>query len=452
MKYTLGRLLVAWAVWLVVIPATASELSLSVDEAKTLSFSTPIDTVFIANPELADFQVVKGNRLIVFGKKTGRTSLVVLGTDGTSLANRVLVINRNFTNLRRQVAALYPDSDITLAPLGDQLVLSGVVASESVRQGIYHLVGDALGLGFEERRVSVALGDETQETDFLARRTYRGLIDNLTVAVVRQVNVKLTIAEVSQSFLRQLGVKWGSDIGVGGEIDFLGNGQFTELLGDRINSMDIRNYISAADDDSLGQVLAEPNLSVISGESASFLAGGEMPIVTRIDETNQITYKEYGVRLDLAAKVEQDDRIKLTLQPEVSAIDYQFAAEGIPAFKTRRARTTVQLGDGESFVLGGLLNSEDREALSKIPLIGDLPVLGALFRHTRNERVKSELIIVATVNLVKPVPAETIQLPHMTVAPSLMRYFNLPISLPGEPKLPAYRQAKEILARGGFRE
>ncbi len=429
-------------------PASAKEILLALDEATTLSFPSPIDTVFIANSELADYQIVKGNRLIVFSKKTGRTSLVVLGDRGATLANRVLVINRSLAELRQQVAVLYPDSKMTLSPLGEQLVLSGVVASESERQGIYTLAGEFLGQGYEEKTLEVTLGEETRDAEFMTRRIYKGLVDNLSVAVVRQVNVKLTIAEVSQSFLRQLGVKWG---GMKGD-DFLGNGQFTEILSDRINSKDIRNYISAADDDTLGQVLAEPNLSVISGETASFLAGGEMPIVTRIDDTDQVTFKEYGVRLDLAAKVEQDDKIKLTLQPEVSAIDYQFAAEGTPAFKTRRARTTVQLGDGESFILGGLLNSEDREALAKIPLIGDLPVIGALFRHTRNERVKSELIIVATVNLVKPVPAESIQLPQMTVTPSLMRYFNIAPLPPGQQEQQAYGKAQQTLSRGGFRE
>lgn len=446
---TQARLLRGCLFWLVLGCSTvhAAEMVLAQDEAVTLSFTTPIDTVFIAEPELADYQVVKNDRLVVYGKKTGRTSLVVFGMDGSTLATKTITIQANLGALKQQIASLYPESAITLTPVGEQLVVSGRVASEKIRRTIYTMVGEYLNRGFEKVEPELEFEENSQELDFMFRRVYNGVVDNLEVAEVRQVNVKLTVAEVSQSFLRQLGVKWGTGSG-----DAFSNGQFTELLGDKINSMDIRRYISAADDDSLGQVLAEPNLSVISGETASFLAGGEMPVQTRNDDTNQVTFKEYGVRLELAALVEEDDKIKLTMEPEVSAIDAQFSVNGMPAFKTRRARTTIQLGDGESFILGGLLSSEDREALSKIPLAGDLPVIGALFRHTENHRVKSELIIVATVNLVKPVAAETIQLPRMTVTPQLTRYFNIvPVKrhrIDGNVE----REVRAIMQQGGFRE
>ena len=167
-------------------------------------------------------------------------------------------------------------------------------------------------------------------------------------------------------------------------------------------------------------------------------------------------YKEFGIRLEMAAKVLQDDKIKLSMMPEVSAVDstYNDQILNIPTFKTRRARTTVQLGDGQSFVLGGLLNSEDREALSKIPLIGDLPVIGAMFRHTNNTRIKTELIIVATVNLVQPVEPGTVQLPHYTRTNTLLRFFRL--DTPGHSsgntiKSAQQKEAQEILVTGGFK-
>ena len=145
----------------------------------------------------------------------------------------------------------------------------------------------------------------------------------------------------------------------------------------------------------------------------------------------------------------KDDKINLSMQPEVSAVDHSVINElNIPGFSTRRARTTVQLGDGESFVLGGLLNSEEREALSKIPLIGDIPILGALFRHTTTERQKSELIIVATVNLVKPVQPGVVQIPRMHLRDSLYNYFNLN----DPPNSPRHNQARLILSTGGFKE
>ncbi len=136
--------------------------------------------------------------------------------------------------------------------------------------------------------------------------------------------------------------------------------------------------------------------------------------------------------------------------PEVSSLDEQYRSEllEIPAFKTRRARTTVELGDGESFILGGLLSSEEKEALAKIPFIGDVPILGSLFRHTQSERRNTELLIVATVNLVEPIATSDVRLPSMQRTSILNRWF----ALPPETEPDTRKQAENILAEGGFKE
>ncbi len=441
------KLVLALALLCFLPPASAARIiNLGLDEATAFKYQQPIDTVFIANPDIADYQVVKDNQLIVFGKQVGSTSLLVMDADGKIIASRTLVINKSLANVRQQIAARFPDSNIEMINLGDQVVLSGTVPSEQVREDIYRLVGELLGKDYEDYKFNWKVHEQELEIDFMTRRRFKGLVNNIEVAEVKQLNVKLTIAEVSHSFIRQLGFKWGSITSDG---VFIGNGQFAGLIGSDFSKNIIR-FISAVDDDSMGKILAEPNLSVISGETASFLAGGEMPIVTKIDDTYVVSYKEFGVRLELAAKVLKDNKIKLTMQPEVSAIDVQNRNEtlDIPAFKTRRARTTIQLADGDSFVLGGLLNSEDREALSKIPLIGDIPILGSLFRHSQNERHKTELIIVATVNLVKAVPQDKIQIPKIVRDYSLLRYFALDFRTPSSVK----DLANNILATGGFKE
>ena len=427
-------------------------INIGVDEAERLHYRTPIDTVFIANPAIADYQILKGNRLVVFGKQVGSTALLILDADGKTIDDKTLVVNKSLAHIRQQLLIRFPGQSIDVLNLGEQVVLSGTVPSEQMRQDIYRLVGELLNKNASIEKRNWVTDDKTFDLRFLTEHRYDGIVNNIEVDEVKQVNVKLTVAEVSHSFMRQLGIRWGT---VNADGMFLG-GQFqhivTNVVGDvgvEMTASAIARYISVADNDAMGQVLAEPNLSVISGETASFLAGGEIPIVTILNDTQSITYKEFGIRLELAAEVLKDDKINLSMQPEVSAIDHSVINElNIPGFSTRRARTTVQLGDGESFVLGGLLNSEEREALSKIPLIGDIPILGALFRHTTTERQKSELIIVATVNLVKPVQPGVVQIPRMQVRDSLYNYFNLN----DPPNSPRHNQARLILSTGGFKE
>ena len=450
----LGRalfLLLALTTTTAVYAHTQRIINLGLNEAMPLKYTQRVDTVFIANPEVADYQVVKGNQIVIYGKTVGSTSLLLLDEKGSTIDYRTLVINKSLTSIEQQIAARYPESTITLMNLGEQVVLAGAVPSEQMKRDIYYLVGELLGKESTDEKISWVTDDKTHDLRFMTRREFKGVVNNIEVAEVKQVNVKLTVAEVSHSFIRQLGAKWGS-FDASGE-NFLGNGQiFTRTLGS-INSSDIARYISAADDDSMGQILAEPNLSVISGETASFLAGGEVPLVTIIDGSQSIEYKEFGVRLEVAADVQRDDKINLAMQPEVSAIDSKSidVAGNLPTFRTRRARTTIQLGDGESFVLAGLLNNEEREALSKIPLIGDIPIFGSMFRHTTHERQQTELIIVATVNLVKPVPPGSIQLPQMQQKKSLVNFFNIPGQNNIQPT-PVENKARLILSAGGFKE
>ncbi|CAM3513524.1 type II and III secretion system protein family protein [Parendozoicomonas haliclonae] len=430
--------------------AADNNLYLDVHKAEMLHYSGLIDTVFVADPQIADYRVINNNRLVVYGKQPGSTSLLVTDAKGNQLDQRTLVVTNNLSSVKAQLKLRFPDADIALTTVGDQVVLSGTVASDDVSQDVYKLTGQLLGKKYKEDKFAWKEGGDDNQISFMTRYTYEGLVNNLQVDAVKQLNVKLTIAEVSHSFIRQLGVKFGSLLGEGDGAKFIGNGQFFNRLG-HLNSSSIGRFISAADDDAMGQILAEPNLSVLSGETASFLAGGEMPIITYVEGSQNIHYKEFGVRLTLAAKVHKDSTINLSVEPEVSSVDVSKSNNklDLPAFKTRRTRTTIQLADGESFVLGGLISAEDRDALSKVPFAGDIPILGAAFRHTDNQRQKTELIIVATVNLVKPVKAGSIQLPQMNRVDSLLRYFNLD-SRKEQPAVSA--QAHSILATGGFKQ
>lgn len=408
-------------------------LNLNKDEAKTIQLDVDMSSVFISNPNIADYSTIGKKTLVVYGKSVGSASLIIFDSDGKTVYSRTVTVNTNLLSLKQYVSAQFPDLSIEISHIGDHIVLEGLVATEQQKMDVEALVGEILGKSFNELTVTL----EGRGKPFHKEKTYQGILNNLKVAVTKQVNVKLTVAEVSQSFVENLGVRLFSD----GE----GFGTITNsIVG--FSASDIVAIINAVQDNSVGQVLAEPNISVISGESASFLVGGELPLVTVIDGTTTVTYKEYGIKLDLAANVLKDDKIRLAILPEVSSLDSQYRNEtyDLPALKTRKASTVVELGDGQSFVLAGLLNNEEVESFSKIPFIADVPILGALFRYSQTERKKTELVIVATVSLVKPIESRDVRLPVFRQTTTLERLFDF--SQEGEDQ----QETQEWLEEGGF--
>lgn len=427
-------LLISWMA--LAVQASTTVMNLSKGQAQAFQVKRVIGSVFIADPTIADYQVIDKKKVVAFGKSVGSTSLLVFDEEGNTITGRQLVVNQSMVHIQQQIQLRYPELDVSIYNLGDQVVLSGLVASEEQKNNIERLVGELLAKSSTEDEIEWDTGKETYQLSFMRSYRYDGIVNNLEVATTKQVNVQLTVAEVSSSFMEKFGV------------DFSSFGQESGIFVNPLKSFsasDIITVISAVGDDSVGQILAEPNLSVLSGETASFLVGGELPVITRIDGGVNVQYREYGVKLDLAADVRRDDKIKLALMPEVSSLDEQFSnnAYDLPALKTRRARTTVELGDGESFVLGGLLNSEERESLSKIPFVGDIPILGALFRNTETERTKTELIIIAKVNLVKPIKSDQVVIPQMQRTSTLERFFALDA-------VPEQAPLRQWLRKGGF--
>jgi pilus assembly protein CpaC len=427
--------------------AYASQIiNFSEGDAEALSTKQEIGSVFISDPEVADYQVIDKHKVVVFGRAIGKASLIVFSEDGDTILQRQLVVNKSLVHIEQNIKMRYPNAEVSLFNLGDQVVLSGTVATEEEKDGINILVGELLGKNSENYDIEWDLGEQSLTMDFMRKRTFEGVVNNIEVASTKQINVKLSVAEVSHSLLENFGVQYATS----GQT----SGVFANALGN-FSSQSIIRAISAINDDEVGQILAEPNLSVVSGETASFLVGGELPLTTILDDTVQIIYKEFGIRLEVMAKVLRDDKIRVSLMPEVSSLDTQYANDefNIPAFKTRRARTTVELADGQSFVLGGLLNSEERELLRKIPYIGDIPILGSLFRYTETERNKTELLIIATVNLVNPISPSDAQLPTFERTSNAQRFFVLPAFKKDQGISEQSRIATEqILSAGGFKQ
>ncbi|MFA1562334.1 type II and III secretion system protein family protein [Aliivibrio fischeri] len=420
--------------------ATAN-INLSPGAAKTISLKKDIASVLISDPQIADYQIIDKRKIALYAKNIGRSSILAFDNEGSTIYNKSVIVRRDLKDIRLYLKGKYPKANVNIFNIEDRVVLTGTVTNEQDKDEINEIVGELLNKEKEVFSFEQNTSDEDYEIQFMERHKFKGIVNNIVVEATKQVNVKISIAEVSQSFLQQIGIQYGSNSNMAGV--------FVQPL-TSFSSSDIMSVITAIGNDSIGQILAEPNLSVVSGESASFLVGGELPVVTSINNSTNVEYKEYGVRLELMAKVKKDDKILLSLIPEVSSLDAQYENQSydIPSLKTRRARTTVELGDGQSFVLGGLLNSEDKESLQKIPFIGDIPILGALFRNSTTERNKTELIIVATVNLVKPIQSSKIQLPKIKRTNTLNRFFAIDRS---------YIQAgeefsTEILKNGGFKK
>ena len=332
---------------------------------------------------------------------------------------------------------------------------------EETRDGVYQLVGSLVGSG-DGGGKSNGSNASSENTRFAIAKVYNNVINRLQVPSSNQVNVKLTVVEVSKEFTDNLGIEWSS-LTLDSIINGGGNGGMTtnspgvfNLLGFR-RGFDVGNIstlINAVKNDSIARVLAQPNLTVLSGESASFLVGGEIPIMVKDQDSVTVQYKEYGIRLNITAKVEKRQKIRLFVSNELSSVtgSYAYNDYQIPTMRTRRSSSTIELADGDSFVIGGLLSEADKESLTKVPFIGDIPVLGALARSSMTERSKSELVVFATVNLVKPqseAAARNMSLPSFRRSSVEKLFFNVGV----DQKMREERlnsDAGRFLEQGGF--
>ncbi|WP_318495371.1 type II and III secretion system protein family protein [Photobacterium leiognathi] len=408
--HTMVRGLLACILFVFSINSMASERTMTLNDAVNLSFNDEIGTVFISSPNVADYKIIDPQQLVLFANQVGDTTLIVYNTQDQVLLSQRITVNVDLKKVRRQLALRYPQFNLTLNAVGNQVAVRGQVDTTEQRDDIYRIIGTLLN------RPTKQNNDNDDDKNALDEPQWDGIINGITVAEAQQVNVKITVAQVTKEFNETIGVDWPS-IGSGLKSFALFQYKFNDLS----------SVISAIANDSIAEVLAEPNLTVLSGESAKFLVGGEVPMITHDNSQTSISFKKYGISLDLTAKVLSDHKIKLKLAPEVSAVDKMVKGSGveIPQMITRRAETTVQLADGQSFMLGGLMSKDDQENTAKVPLLGDIPVIGGAFRSVSTRRAKTELVIIATVNLVHPVATTEIRLPHIQKTKTLERLFNI---------------------------
>ncbi|MDZ4139190.1 MAG: type II and III secretion system protein family protein [Erythrobacter sp.] len=432
------------AVPMVAMPATtaiaqqvvspAQEIVLSIGRGELVTVPGAMADVFVANDAVADVQVKSQRQLYVFGKAGGETTIYASNASGDVIFSANIRVGSNIGSVDQMLAMAMPDAKVSVSTMGTNTVLlTGTVAAPE----------DAAEA---ERLVQAFLGEEAN------------VISRLKTATPLQVNLHVKFAEVSRSLLREIGGNLQTADGTGGfrfgvgtgrsiggkEFNFggplgVGNGAVqtsmvlpdgTEIVGPSVNSNDGTsiaglgrlfgiNTLGALDlSERLGLVttLTEPNLTALSGETAMFLAGGEFPIPIA-QGLGQVTvqFREFGVSLAYTPTVLSNGRISLRVRPEISELSTQgsIVLNGfqVPALTTRRTETTVELGSGQSFMIAGLMSANSQNTLDKAPGLGDVPILGNLFRSREFRRGETELVIVVTPYLVKPVDAKDIKLP-----------------------------------------
>lgn len=398
----------AWSKPLELVNRGHQEMALEVHKGRLIKLRAAASTVFVADPEIADVQIKSPTLVYVLGKGPGETTLFAVDGREQVLASIDLHVSHNVSRIHNSIRQLHPEADITVSSIGDALVLDGIVDSASTAENIRRVAAGAVG---DPKKVMMRIG-----------------IDAPT-----QINLRVRIAEVSRDIDKQLGFNWsiaGSAAGIAFGVATANpfNASVTQhtlsVSGIGIGGFDLNAVIDALEEEGLISVLAEPNLTALSGEAASFLAGGEFPIlVPDSDGRVTIEFKKFGVSLSFTPTLMGRDRVNLHVRPEVSQLSTTNAVTlnnfQIPSLTTRRADTTVELGSGQSFAIAGLIQNNVTHDISKFPGLGDVPVLGGLFKSDRFQREESELVIIVTPYVVRPIsrqrlaaPTDGLEYPH----------------------------------------
>lgn len=416
----------------------ASDIVLSIGRGELINVPGSMADVFVANEAIADVQVKSQRQLYVFGKAGGETTVYASNANGDIVWSANVRVGSNIGSIDQMLALAMPDAKINVATMGSNTVLlTGIIAAPE----------DAAEA---ERLVQAFVGEDAN------------VISRLRMATPLQVNLRVRFAEVSRSLVRAIGANLTSVDGTGGFKFGVGGGRtgfaptflpgstagvdtqivrqvtdpvtgevireipqtlINSLSGSRTISglgkflgLDIGSALDLAERDGLVTTLSQPNLTALSGETADFLAGGEFPVpISQGLGTTAIEYRKFGVSLAYTPTVLANGRISIRVRPEVSELSSQGAVTlngfQVPALTIRRAETTVELGSGQSFMIAGLMSNNSQNAIDKAPGLGDMPILGNLFRSTEFRKGQTELVIVVTPYLVKPVDDSDIVLP-----------------------------------------
>jgi len=399
-------------------PTPATPLHVLANQSVLLDSPFDIKRVSIARPETADIMVVSPRQMMIIGKAFGTTTLVYWSRE--EVANTLeVIVGINLDLVKEDLRKIAPGETFEVTAAGDTLILNGTVADNVVQTRLVEG----------------------------ARAHVKNVVNLLRVQKLEQVLLQIRVSEIDRTIAKELGFNWlfvgnslvgalsppGNFNPLGGLIGGGGILHPSAPAGDQLNAFltkpggqDFAVFLRALDDKGGFKMLAEPNLVVANGAEGKFLVGGEFPIVintaTGGTAAYSVTYKEFGVRLNFRPRISSNGEIYLTVSQEVSELDYANAVvlQGfrIPALKIRKAESGLQLADGQTFVLAGLIDNKVQKQVSKFPLLGDIPILGALFRSTKYINNETELMVMVTPKIVRPLSKDEIPtLPSETMKP-----------------------------------
>jgi len=417
-------------------------VQLVVNQGSLLQLPREATNVMVANPSIASFQVASPGSVFVFAKIPGTTTLYALDGNDEVVAAIQLVAKPNVVELTRlgeQIANEIPGAEVELVPSGSSLIVRGSVRTPQHAKQVMDSVEANLGARSSQAGGG---GQAPAQGGANGQAPAPRVINQLKVELSAQINISVRIVEVSRSLTTSLGLNWDvalkdgnyflrngatlfdaantSLIPVSGPFDraFSGSRNVANAVAGgfhRNGSTTVGGLLTALSEDGLATILAEPNLTAMSGETAGFAAGGEVPIVTFVNNSVNIDYKQYGVIMRMTPTLLSPNRISLHVAPEVSDLSDDGAVEQdgftIPAFKVRRADTTVELASGQSFALAGMLRSSITQQVNSVPGLKSIPVLGHLFESETSAQSDSELVIIATAYVVEPSAPGNLQTP-----------------------------------------
>ncbi len=393
---------------------------IAVSEGITIQLPQPAQTIFIADPNIADIQAPSNTTIFMFGKRPGKTTLFALDENGNKILSHSIIVFQPLDDVRKLLKTELGNETVVLRPTPGGVVMSGTVSNPEVAETAKTLVTQSLGSG-------------------------TALINRLKIAGKMQVSLHVRVIEIARSINKELNLNWNS-LGDIGQVAIIGGPQIMNSRPGAGNEhcCKNKNILQTIDDLAAGgliSVLAEPNLTAVSGESASFLAGGEFPIPVTQGQNGAVTiqYQSYGVGLDFVPTVLSDDLISIRVKPEVSEMASQTVSSGnmvVPYMTTRRAQTTVELGSGQSFAIGGLIRKTSTKSAAPTTGFERVPLIGGLFHGTSHagnlQRSDSELVIIVTPYIVRPATGtKVLQAPYVTEKTS----FAVPVA-PPEPHYP----------------
>ena len=383
------------------VPTQQPTLTLEINKGTALKLPGPAATVFVAAPDIADVQVKSPTMIYVFAKKPGDTVLYAVDDQDRVLLNTIVSVTSPVSRMKATLDTLYPNNQVTFENQGETIVLGGTVRSAQIAE--------------DARRMALQHVNGNPSK----------VVSTIRVDAPNQVQLRVKVAEVRREALKRVGINWQNINGLG-IAPLIGtmNGGFAistitatggaASAAARIQGGNFDTVLDFLATNNEATILAEPNLVAMSGEVASFLAGGEIPIIAPqagvATSTFSVAYKQVGVSLAFTPTI-VGERINLKVAPEVSqlsstgSINVPLTATAvvtIPAVQTRRASTTIELGSGQSFAIAGLLQSTSQQDIKKLPWLGDVPILGALFKSDAYQRAETELVIVITPYFVEP--------------------------------------------------